>query len=154
VPQDVELFDGTVAENIARLGAVHSEAVIAAARRAHCHELILTLPEAYDTRVGEQGSRLSPGQRQRIALARALHGDPRLVVLDEPNANLDGAGESALAHAVAGLRKDGVTSILVTHRPALIGQADKLLVLEAGRMQHFGPASDVVKAMQRRLQTA
>jgi ATP-binding cassette subfamily C exporter for protease/lipase/ATP-binding cassette subfamily C protein EexD len=152
VPQDVELFDGSVAENIARLGEVDSEAVVAAARRANAHELILTLPQGYDTQVGEQGARLSPGQRQRIALARALYGDPRLVVLDEPNSNLDGAGEVALAQALSGLRNAGVTSVVVTHRPSLIAHVDKILILDAGRVQQFGPASEVMKAMQRHAQ--
>jgi ATP-binding cassette subfamily C exporter for protease/lipase/ATP-binding cassette subfamily C protein EexD len=155
VPQDVELFDGTVAENIARLGPVDSGAVVAAAKRANVHEMILTLPEGYDTPVGEQGMRLSPGQRQRIALARALYGTPQLVVLDEPNSNLDGAGEMALAEALSGLRRDGVTSIVITHRPSLIVHVDKILMLEAGRVQRFGPASDVMKALQqRRVQVA
>jgi len=152
VPQDVELFDGTVADNIARLGPVDSEAVVAAATRAHAHELILGLPQGYDTPVGDQGARLSPGQRQRVALARALYGNPRLVVLDEPNSNLDGAGEGALAQALVALRKDGVTSIVVTHRPSLIAHVDKILVLAAGRVQQFGPASQVLKAMQQQLQ--
>ena len=154
VPQDVELFDGSVADNIARLGTVDSEAVVAAAKRAGAHEMILGLPEGYDTPVGEQGGRLSPGQRQRIALARALYGNPRLVVLDEPNSNLDGAGEVALAQALVRLRKDGVTSVVVTHRPSLIGHVDKVLVLNAGRVQHFGPARDVLDALPRRAQQA
>ena len=152
VPQDVELFDGSVADNIARLDEVDSEAVVAAAKRANAHEMILTLPQGYDTPVGEQGARLSPGQRQRIALARALYGDPRLVVLDEPNSNLDGAGEIALAQALSGLRTEGVTSVVVTHRPSLIAHVDKILVLEAGRVQQFGPAAEVMKAMQRQAQ--
>jgi ATP-binding cassette subfamily C exporter for protease/lipase/ATP-binding cassette subfamily C protein EexD len=148
VPQDVELFDGSVADNIARLGTLDSEAVVAAAKRAEAHELILGLPQGYDTQVGEQGSRLSPGQRQRIALARALYGSPQLVVLDEPNSNLDGAGEVALAQALGRLRKDGVTSIVVTHRPSLIAHVDKILMLDGGRVQHFGPAAEVLKAIQ------
>jgi ATP-binding cassette subfamily C exporter for protease/lipase/ATP-binding cassette subfamily C protein EexD len=148
VPQDVELFDGTVAENIARLGTVDPEAVVAAAKLANTHELVLSLPKGYDTQVGEQGSRLSPGQRQRIALARALYGGPRFIVLDEPNSNLDGAGEIALADALRRLRKDGVTSVVVTHRPSLIAHVDKILVLENGRVQQFGPASEVMKPMQ------
>jgi ATP-binding cassette subfamily C exporter for protease/lipase/ATP-binding cassette subfamily C protein EexD len=152
VPQDVELFDGTVAENIARLEEVDSDKVIAAARRAHVHELILGLREGYDTQVGEQGSRLSPGQRQRIALARALYGDPRLVVLDEPNSNLDGEGENALALAMQRLREAGVTSILITHRPSLIAHVDKILVLAEGRVQHFGPAQQVLRALQQQAQ--
>jgi PrtD family type I secretion system ABC transporter len=154
VPQDVELFDGSVADNIARLGTIDSEAVVAAATRAGAHEMILSLPEGYDTFVGEQGARLSPGQRQRVALARALYGNPRLVVLDEPNSNLDGAGEVALAQALVRLRKDGVTSIVVTHRPSLIGHVDKVLVLNAGRVQHFGPAREVLDALPRRAQAA
>lgn len=152
VPQDVELFDGTVADNIARLGDVESDAVVAAAKRANAHDLILTLPKGYDTPVGEQGARLSPGQRQRIALARALYGDPRLVILDEPNSNLDGLGENALAQALSALRGQGVTAIVITHRPALIAHVDKILVLEAGRITQFGPAADVMKAMQRQAQ--
>ena len=152
VPQDVELFDGSVADNIARLGPVDSEAVVAAATRAHAHELILSLPQGYDTPVGDQGLRLSPGQRQRVALARALYGNPRLVILDEPNSNLDGAGETALAQALTALRKDGVTSIVVTHRPSLIAHVDKILVLAAGRVQQFGPAAQVLKAMQQQAQ--
>lgn len=152
VPQDVELFDGSVAENIARLGEVDSEAVVAAARRANAHEMILTLPQGYDTPVGESGARLSPGQRQRIALARALYGDPRLVVLDEPNSNLDGAGEIALAQALSGLRAEGVTSVVITHRPSLIAHVDKILMLEGGRVQQFGPASEVMKTAQRAAQ--
>ena len=152
VPQDVELFDGTVAENIARLGEVDSAAVVAAGKRANAHEMILTLPQGYDTPVGEQGARLSPGQRQRIALARALYGDPRLVVLDEPNSNLDGAGEIALAQALSGLRSEGVTSVVVTHRPSLIAHVDKILVLEAGRVKQYGPAAEVMKETQRQAQ--
>ncbi|MCU0809854.1 MAG: type I secretion system permease/ATPase [Thiobacillaceae bacterium] len=152
VPQDVELFDGTVADNIARLGEVDSEAVVKAGKRANAHEMILTLPQGYDTPVGEHGVRLSPGQRQRVALARALYGDPRLVVLDEPNSNLDGAGEIALAKALSGLRSEGVTSIIVTHRPSLIAHVDKTLVLDAGRMKQYGPAAEVMKETQRQAQ--
>jgi ATP-binding cassette subfamily C exporter for protease/lipase/ATP-binding cassette subfamily C protein EexD len=154
VPQDVELFDGSVADNIARLGTVDSEAVVAAAKRADIHEMILTLPQGYDTPVGEHGARLSPGQRQRVALARALYGTPQLVVLDEPNSNLDGAGEVALAQALKRLRADGVTAIVVTHRPSLIAHVDKILVLDTGRQQHFGPAGDVLKSLPRRAQAA
>lgn len=152
VPQDVELFDGSVADNIARLGQVESEAVIAAARRANAHDMILSLPEGYDTQVGEHGCRLSPGQRQRIALARALYGDPQLVILDEPNSNLDGEGEIALAQALSSLRSGSVTSVVITHRPSLIAHVDKILVLDAGRVQQFGPAGEVMKAIQRQAQ--
>ena len=152
VPQDVELFDGTVADNIARLDKVDSEAVVDAAQRANAHEMILGLPQGYDTPVGEQGSRLSPGQRQRIALARALYGKPQLVVLDEPNSNLDGAGEVALAHAMGALREAGVTTVAITHRPSLIAHVDKIMVLGAGRIQQFGPAAEVLRDMQRQAQ--
>ena len=149
VPQDVELFPGTVAENIARLGPVDSAAVVRAAQRAHVHELILSLPEGYDTAVDPAGALLSPGQRQRIALARALYGEPKLLILDEPNSNLDGAGENALAATLQGLRGQ-VTVVVVTHRNTLIQHVDKMLVLEGGRVQHYGPAAEVMKAMQQR----
>jgi PrtD family type I secretion system ABC transporter len=148
VPQDVELFSGSVADNIARLGDVDSEAVVTAAKRANVHELILGMPQGYETQVGEGGTNLSPGQRQRIALARALYGDPKYLVLDEPNSNLDGAGEAALAQALGELRKQGITSIVVTHRPSLIAHVDKILVMGAGRVQQFGPAAEVMKSMQ------
>ena len=147
VPQDVELFPGTVAENIARLGTVDSAAVVRAAQRAHVHELILSLPEGYDTLVDPAGALLSPGQRQRVALARALYGDPKLLILDEPNSNLDGAGENALAATLQGLRGK-VTVVVVTHRNTLIQHVDKMLVLDAGRVQHYGLATEVMKAMQ------
>ncbi|CAD5365966.1 Alkaline protease secretion ATP-binding protein AprD [Rubrivivax sp. A210] len=149
VPQDVELFDGTVAENIGRLNELDSEAVIKAARRANAHELIVQLPQGYDTPVGDQGLRLSPGQRQRIALARAMYGDVRLLILDEPNSSLDSEGEMALARALSDIRAQGVTSIVVTHRPSLIAHVDKILILEAGRVTRFGPAAEVMKGMQK-----
>ncbi len=148
LPQDVELFAGTVAENIARLGPVDPEKVVAAARLANVHELILALPAGYDSAVGELGVMLSPGQRQRIGLARALYGQPRLVILDEPNANLDGAGELALADTLKGLKAQGVTMLVITHRTALISHVDKLLVLEQGRVRHFGRTEDVLQAMR------
>lgn len=153
MPQDVELFEGSVAENIARLGTPDATAVVAAAVRAGAHEMILALPDGYDTELGEQGLLLSPGQRQRIALARALYGDPRLVVLDEPNANLDGAGEAALAQAMAQLRSEGVTTVLITHRPALVAHVDRILMLEAGRVQHFGPTAQILQQMRRQAQS-
>jgi PrtD family type I secretion system ABC transporter len=148
VPQDVELFEGSVADNIARLGPVDSPAVVAAAQRANAHEMILGLPQGYDTPVGAQGSLLTPGQRQRIALARALYGEPRFVVLDEPNSNLDASGEAALAQALATLREQGVTLIVITHRPSLLSHVDKILLLQAGRIQQFGPAAQVMRFMR------
>jgi PrtD family type I secretion system ABC transporter len=151
VPQDVELFPGTVAENIARLGEVDSAQVVRAAQRAQVHELILSLPEGYDTLIDPQGAVISPGQRQRIALARALYGDPKLVVLDEPNSNLDGAGEQALAETLKALRGQA-TVVVVTHRSTLIQHVDKILVLDAGKAQHYGAAADVMKAMQPKAQ--
>lgn len=144
LPQDVELFGGTVAENIARLGAVDSARVVEAARLAHAHEMILRLPEGYETQIGEAGAVLSGGQRQRIALARAMYGNPRLVVLDEPNANLDAQGEAALAAALKELKARSVTTIMVGHRPALMSQLDKLAVLKEGALEAFGPASAIL----------
>ncbi|MBW8720054.1 MAG: ATP-binding cassette domain-containing protein, partial [Variovorax paradoxus] len=148
VPQDVELFAGTVADNIARLGQVDPDKVVQAAQRAGVHALILTLPEGYDTVVDHMGVMLSPGQRQRIALARALYGNPRLLVLDEPNSNLDGAGELALGEALKALRGQ-VTVIVVTHRSALVQHMDKLLVLEAGRVKQYGPVAEVMQSIKR-----
>lgn len=147
LPQDVELFPGTVADNIARLGEVDSEKVVLAAQRAGVHGLILGLPQGYDTPIDGMGVMLSPGQRQRIALARALYGDPKLLVLDEPNSNLDGAGELALADALKELRGQ-VTVVVVTHRSTLVQHMDKMLVIDAGRVQHFGTVAEVMQAMQ------
>ncbi|MEO8132375.1 MAG: type I secretion system permease/ATPase [Betaproteobacteria bacterium] len=147
LPQDVELFGGTVAENIARLGVVDSAQVVEAARLAHAHEMILRLPDGYETQIGDAGAILSGGQRQRIAFARALYGNPRLVVLDEPNANLDAQGEAALAAALAELKARGVTTIMVGHRPALMSQLDKLAVLKDGALEAFGPCSAILSRM-------
>jgi PrtD family type I secretion system ABC transporter len=141
LPQDVELFAGTVAQNVARLGPVDDERVIAAARLAHAHEMILRLPQGYDTPIGDDGSRLSGGQRQRIALARALYGDPKLVVLDEPNANLDAEGDEALRAALRTLKARGTTVIVVGHRPALMASLDKIAVLKDGAVVAFAAAA-------------
>ena len=147
VPQDVELFAGTAAENIARLGVPDPQAVVRAAQRAGIHDMVLGLPNGYDTVIGSAGVMLSPGQRQRIALARALYGDPRLLILDEPNSNLDGGGELALGEALKALKGE-VTVVVVTHRSTLVQHMDKMLVLEAGRAQHYGTVAEVLQAMR------
>lgn len=137
-PQDVQLIDGSVAQNIARFTAAPDERVVEAARRAGCHDLIARLPEDYRTLVGEGGARLSGGQRQRIALARALFGQPRLVVLDEPNANLDSQGEKALEEVIEALRAQGVTTLIITQRMPIVEHADKVLVLRDGMVEKLG----------------
>ncbi|HAM47526.1 MAG TPA: type I secretion system permease/ATPase [Alphaproteobacteria bacterium] len=149
LPQDVELFSGTVRENIARMQDADADAVIAAARRAMVHELILSLPQGYETEVGPAGAVLSGGQRQRIALARALFGDPRLVVLDEPSANLDTDGEAAFMNAVAQLKDRGVSIVIITHRPSILRLADRVLVLRNGIVERFGPRDEVMAAFVR-----
>lgn len=150
LPQDIELFEGTIAENIARFRELESEKVIEAARCAGLHEMILRFPKGYDTPIGEAGSLLSGGQRQRIGLARAIYGDPALIVLDEPNANLDDAGEAALTRTVHDLKQKGKTVFLITHRPGAIAAADRLLILRDGAIQAEGPRDDVIAALRPR----
>jgi len=147
LPQDIELFDGSIAENIARFGEVDSAKVIEAAQLAGINEMILHFPNGYDTLLGTGGLGLSGGQKQRIGLARALYGRPALVVLDEPNSNLDDAGEAALVQAVRKLKADGCTVVLVTHRPSILGAVDKLLFLKDGVQTLFGPRDQVLKTL-------
>lgn len=149
LPQDIELFDGTIAENIARAGQVVSEKVIAAAEASGLHQMILRFPKGYDTPMGEAGGLLSGGQRQRIGLARALYGEPALVVLDEPNANLDDEGEAALVRAVQVMKAKGKTVVLISHRPGIVGVADRLLILHQGTVQASGPRDGVLAALQK-----
>jgi ATP-binding cassette subfamily C exporter for protease/lipase len=147
LPQDIELFDGTIAENIARFGEVDSGKVIEAAQLAGINEMILHFPKGYDTLLGTGGLGLSGGQKQRIGLARALYGQPALVVLDEPNSNLDDAGEAALVQAVRKLKAEGCTVVLVTHRPSILGAVDKLLFLKDGVQTLLGPRDQVLKTL-------
>jgi ATP-binding cassette, subfamily C, bacterial exporter for protease/lipase len=148
LPQDIELFDGTIAENIGRFGDLDSKKVIEAAKRAGLHEMILRFPQGYDTPIGEAGGLLSGGQRQRIGLARAVYGDPQFIVLDEPNANLDDAGETALSRAVVDLKERGKTVVLITHRPAALAIADLLVILRNGEIQARGTRDEVLAALK------
>src|SRR3954471_6708587 len=154
LPQDVELFDGTVFENIARMGHAEPEQVYEAAQTAGCHEMILRLPNGYETRIGEGGIYLSGGQRQLIGLARAMFGRPKLVVLDEPNSNLDGDSEAGLIHALERLKMQGTTVVLVSHRPTLVQGLDKILLLKEGAVEMFGPRAEVLKRLMTPLRSA
>ena len=148
LPQDIELFEGTLAENIARFGKLDSARVIEAARCTGLHDMILRFPKGYDTPIGEAGALLSGGQRQRIGLARAVYGDPALIVLDEPNANLDEAGETALVKTVLNMKAKGRTIVLITHRPGILAVADRLLLLQDGKVQAEGPRDAVIAALR------
>lgn len=147
LPQDIELFSGTVSENIARFGEVDAEKVVQAAKRAGVHEMILYLPNGYDTLMGDGGAGLSGGQRQRIGLARAMYDDPAFIVLDEPNSNLDEMGEQALIAAIQDLRARGKTIVIITHRASTLAATNKLLVLKEGVAQLFGPTLEVLEKL-------
>lgn len=147
--QDVELLDGTVAENISRYGAHDSNAIVEAAKVAGAHTFILALPNGYDTVIGDRGKMLSGGQRQRIALARAIYGNTKVVVLDEPNANLDANGEAELRRAVEVLKRQGRTVVVVTHRPGILPAVDKIAVLRGGEIVSFGPREEVLNALNK-----
>jgi PrtD family type I secretion system ABC transporter len=148
VPQEIEFFEGTVAENIARLGEIDAEKVVQAAKLIGMHEIILSFPKGYDTELGETGFALSGGQRQRLAIARAFYGMPKYIVMDEPNANLDEVGESALVQAVGYLKTQGSAIIMTTHRPRLVSVVDSLLVLRNGQQVGFGPAEEMINAVR------
>jgi len=153
LPQDIELFAGTVSENIARFGEVDSEKVVLAAKRAGVHEMILQFPRGYDTPLGDGGAGLSGGQKQRIGLARAMYDDPSLLVLDEPNSNLDEVGEQALVAAIVDFRQRGKTVVLITHRSSAIGVTNKLLLLQNGEAAMFGPTAKVLTDLTTAAQT-
>ncbi|MCP4588749.1 type I secretion system permease/ATPase [Pseudoalteromonas sp.] len=148
LPQDIELFDGSVSQNIARMGEVDPDKVVEAAKAAGVHEMILELPDGYDTVIGGRGGALSGGQRQRIGLARALYGDPVLVVLDEPNSNLDEVGEKALAMAMQGLKQRGASVFVISHRVSILSQVDNLIVLANGQLQMQGPRDEVLAKLK------
>jgi len=149
LPQDIELFSDTIAANISRFQVGEDNAVIAAARMADVHEMILRLPNGYDTEVGEGGAILSGGYRQRIALARAVYGNPSLVVLDEPSSNLDADGDAALTDCIIQLKEQGTTVVIVSHRPSTIGVVDKILVLRDGAAEMFGPRAEIMARLTR-----
>ncbi|WP_046489743.1 type I secretion system permease/ATPase [Pseudomonas veronii] len=162
LPQDIELFEGTISDNVARFGKVDPEKVVLAARVAGVHEMILQLPDGYDTVIGSEGINLSGGQRQRIGLARAIYGSPRLIVLDEPNSNLDDVGEKALAVALQKIKETGATVFIISHRPSILSRLDRIMVMSAGTITMYGARDQVIaelaqqqaKAQQRVAPTA
>lgn len=162
LPQDIELFEGTISDNVARFGKVEPEKVVLAARVAGVHEMILQLPDGYDTVIGSEGINLSGGQRQRIGLARAIYGSPRLIVLDEPNSNLDDVGEKALAVALQKIKETGATVFIISHRPSILSRLDRIMVMNAGTITMYGARDHVIaelaqqqaKAQQRVAPTA
>lgn len=154
LPQDIELFEGTISENIARFGEIDPELVVEAAKLAGVHEMVLRLPEGYDTLIGVSGGALSGGQRQRIGLARAVYGSPKLIVLDEPNSNLDDQGEAALASSLIQLKNKGTTVFLITHRASVLSQVDSLLVMKGGSQSMFGPRDQVLQELNKTAKAA
>jgi len=148
LPQDIELFEGTISENIARFGHIDAEKVVAAAQAAGVHDMILKQPNGYDTHIGPSGGGLSGGQRQRIGLARAMYGNPRLIVLDEPNSNLDDAGEAALATAIQNMKADNATVFIISHRVSALSVTNKLVVMQNGQLAAFGPTQEVMQKLQ------
>ena len=149
LPQEVELFEGSLAENVARLGEPDDAAVLAAARLAHCYDVLMRLPEHYDTAIAEGGANLSAGQRQRVGLARAVYGDPVFVVLDEPDANLDAEGEAALLKTLRILAQRKATVVVVTHTPRLLRGVEQVVVLQEGRVVDGGPRESVLQRLVR-----
>jgi ATP-binding cassette subfamily C protein EexD len=144
LPQDIELFEGSISDNIARFAKVDPEQVVLAARIAGVHEMILQLPDGYDTVIGSDGVNLSGGQRQRIGLARAVYGSPRLIVLDEPNSNLDEVGERALSVALQKIKETGATVFIISHRPNILSRLDRIMVLNAGTLTMYGARDQVI----------
>jgi ATP-binding cassette subfamily C protein EexD len=144
LPQDIELFEGTVSQNIARFNEIDAIKVVEAAQKAGVHDMILRLPDGYDTKIGVGGATLSGGQRQRVGIARAIYNNPVLVVLDEPNSNLDEMGERGLVQAVNALKQSGTTVIIITHRPSILQVTNKLAMMKQGLLEMYGGTNEVL----------